>query len=200
MEQNPECAIINIPNTTTSPFHDDQPKPIQKRKNGEMHLHRVALLVMQGRSAKPNVLQVDDRSKSFWRKLVGSMRPLHLQSNQSPRSFSQPATTFQSSSEYKTDCEGYVSDLLAEEEPYSPSPPSSRYASSVGLNELVQNDEDNEKQEVIIEECEEHVDGDERIDAKADEFIAQFYQEMRLQRLDSVDRRYVERNHRSLGL
>ena len=46
-----------------------------------------------------------------------------------------------------------------------------------------------------------HVDGDGdwMIDAKAEDFIAQFYQEMKLQRLDSVDRRYVERSQRSLG-
>jgi len=71
----------------------------------------------------------------------------------------------------------------------------------VGLNELVQSDEENEKQEVIMEEDEEQVDGDgdEMIDSKAEDFITQFYQEMRLQRMDTVDRLYVERNQRSLG-
>lgn len=95
-----------------------------------------------------------------------------------------------------------------EEEPYSPSPPSTRYASAVGLNELVQSsDDDCEKQEVKVivededdDDDEEYFDGDEQIDDKAEEFIAQFYQQMKLQRLDSTDRRYNERSERSLGV
>ncbi|KAG4916670.1 hypothetical protein GLYMA_19G214800v4 [Glycine max] len=198
METQPECAVINIPNIKTEQHVSVSPK---KKNGGGMRFLRVALFKMRGRSAKPTALQVDnnedgERSKSTWGKFVGSMRPLHLQSTQSPRSSPD------SPSEYKSDCGGYVSDFGAEEEPYSPSPPSSRYASAVGLNELVQNDEENEKQEVIVEDYEQHVDGDgdEMIDAKAEDFIAQFYQEMKLQRLDSVDRRYVERSQRSLGL
>nr|KYP47555.1 hypothetical protein KK1_030750 [Cajanus cajan] len=102
------------------------------------------------------------------------MRPLHLQSTRSPR-----ATPVQSPS-------------AAAEEPYSPSPPSSRYASAEGLNELVKSEEEKESRE-------EDGDGDEMIDSKAEEFIAQFYQQMRLQRFDSMDRDYIERSNRSLG-
>ncbi|KAJ1412579.1 hypothetical protein SESBI_20307 [Sesbania bispinosa] len=174
-----------------------------------MHVLRVALFMMRSRSRKSSVLPIDDGSKSVWRKLVGSMRPLHLQSNQSPPSISISKTDNDvhlappSPSEYKTDCGSDVT----EEEPYSPSPASSRYASAVGLNELVQSDEENEmKQEVIVEEENEseercdNVDGDEMIDAKAEEFIAQFYKEMTLQRMNSADRCYHERSQRSLGL
>ena len=72
---------------------------------------------------------IDDGSKSTWGRFVGSMRPLHLQSTQSPRS--SPDLP---SSEYKKDCGGYVSDFVADEqEPYSPSPPISCYASAVGF-------------------------------------------------------------------
>lgn len=133
---------------------------------------------------------------------MGSMRPLHLQSNQSPRSVSDSATIFYSPKSPATDCGGNVSEFVAEEEPYSPSPPSTRYASAVGLNEMVQGDEENEKQGVIVEECEEFIDGDgdEMIDSKAEDFITQFYEEMRLQRMDTVDRLYNERSQRSLGL
>jgi hypothetical protein len=81
----------------------------------------------------------------------------------------------------------------------------SPYASAIGLNELVSSDEENERQEEIEEEEEEEEEvavrgnGDETIDAKAEEFIAQFYQQMRLQRLNNVDRHYQERSERSLG-
>lgn len=209
METQPECAVINIPNIIKT---EQEAKPLQQhasespknKSGGGMRFLRVALFKMRGRSAKPTMaLQVnnnnddiDDGSKSTWGRFVGSMRPLHLQSTQSPRS--SPDLP---SSEYKKDCGGYVSDFVADEqEPYSPSPPISCYASAVGLSELVQNDEENEyKQEVIVEDSHVDGDGDWMIDAKAEDFIAQFYQEMKLQRLDSVDRRYVERSQRSLG-
>ncbi|RDY06333.1 hypothetical protein CR513_09694, partial [Mucuna pruriens] len=152
-------------------------------------------------AAKPSAVRVnhDDGSKSsIWWKFVGSMRPLHLQSNVSPLYYSESATTLPSP---KPDsCGGYASDFVAEEERYSPSPPSSCYSSAVGLNELLGSEEDSEKQDRIVEEkCnnEEHIDGDEMIDAKAEEFIAQFYQQMRLQRMDSVDLRYEERRFKA---
>ncbi|KAK7379031.1 hypothetical protein VNO80_04483 [Phaseolus coccineus] len=201
-KQGHECSIINIPDIKMYPLESDQPKPLKvKKMSGGMQFLRVALLVMRGRSQKPKAIhqvgQIDDGSKSRWRKILGSMRPLHLQSNQSPRFVSDSDTIFYSPKSPATDCGGNVSNFVAEE-PYSPSPPSSRYASAVGLNELVQSDEENEKQEVIMEEGEEHVDGDgdEMIDSKAEDFITQFYQEMRLQRMDTVDRLYVERNQR----
>ena len=52
------------------------------------------------------------------------------------------------------------------------------YASAVNLQELNKdNDEDDEYED----------GGDEMIDAKAEEFIAQFYQQMKLQQMDLVD-------------
>ncbi|OIW13422.1 hypothetical protein TanjilG_33071 [Lupinus angustifolius] len=240
MELNLHDAIINIPNATTNPPHNqDEPKPIlhRKRKHSPMHAIRAALFMMRGHK-KSKVLMIDDESKSVWRKLVGSMRPLHLQSNQSPRhpkSNVQLIQTTLSSPTPSNEDEGDqavtpTSNVSVEEpdSPYSPSPPSSRYASAVGLNELVsgdddnekhnryasaiglnefvQNDEDNENQEEIAEEeCKENGygdgdnDGDHMIDAKADEFIAQFYKQIRLQLFDVEDRHYKERSHRSLG-
>ncbi|KAK7337500.1 hypothetical protein VNO77_18079 [Canavalia gladiata] len=204
MEQIPQSAMITI--TTDLTLEDDQRKPTQgafqrRKTKGAINVLRVALFVMRGhRSRKSNKLRLEDGSKSVWTKVVGSMRPLHLQSNQSSGSISQLTTALPSPSPSSSEDEPYS--------PYSPSPTSSRYASAVGLNELVQSDEDNEKQEVIMEESNEHEnehehehdDGDEMVDAKADEFIARFYEQMRLQRLDSADRRYNERRQRSLGL
>ena len=299
MEPNLEISNITIPN----PPQDDvepKPKPVltQKRKNGAMHFIRVALFMLRGRSKKQNVIPVDDKSTNIWRKLVGSIRSLHLQSNQSPPSISQsnsqkfdPAVILLSSSPSQSIGGGNVLTDFPAEELFSPSPESpanscyasaiglnelvqtdentryasaiglnelaqsdentryasaiglnelvqsdedsryasaiglnklvqsyentryasaiglnelvqsdedSRYASAIGLNKLVQSDEENDKNDLIIEECNEN--GDDKIDAKADEFIAQFYQQMMLQRLNNADRRYQERSQRSLGL
>jgi hypothetical protein len=230
----PDIEISNI-NTIPNPPQDDdddvepKPKPIltRKRKTGPMNVLRVALLMMRGSSPKKSSVTpkksnvTDDESKNVWTKFVGSIRPLHLQGSRSPQSFSgrkfdQLITLPLSPS--SSESTGGASVFTAEEEPFSPlqkSPSNSRYASAVGLNELVQSDanspyasaiglnelassdEENEIQEEIEEEIREN--GDETIDAKADEFIAQFYQQMKLQRLNNVDRHYQERSERSLG-
>ncbi|XP_047174431.1 uncharacterized protein LOC124842061 [Vigna umbellata] len=205
-KQSHECTIIDIPDIEIDRLQSDEPKPLKDEKmSGGMRFLRVALLVMRGRSQKPKAIQqvgqIDDGSKSRWKRVVGSTRPLHLQSNQSPCSVSDSASFFHSPKWPAMECRGNASNFVAEEGPHSPSLPSSRYASAVGLNELVQCDEENVKQEVIVKECEEriHGDGDEMIDSKAEDFITHFYQEMRLQRMNTVDRLYAERSQRSLG-
>ncbi|XP_014495051.1 uncharacterized protein LOC106756974 [Vigna radiata var. radiata] len=205
-KQSHECTIIDIPDIEIDRLQSDEPKPLKDEKmSGGMRFLRVALLVMRGRSQKPKTIhqvgQIDDGSKSRWKKVVGSTRPLHLQSNQSPCSVSDSASFFYSPKWPAMECRGNASDFVAEEGPYSPSLPSSRYASAVGLNELVQCEEENVKQEEIVKECEEHIhgDGDEMIDSKAEDFITHFYQEMRLQRMNTADRLYAERSQRSLG-
>ncbi|CAJ2631950.1 unnamed protein product [Trifolium pratense] len=223
----PNIEIPNVPQDDVNV--ESKPKPIltRKRKSGPMNVLRVAILMMRGSPKKSNVTPKksnvtpkDDESKNVWSKLVGSIRPLHLQSNQSPRSFSgQKFNQLIPLAPDSPSSECGASMFTAEEEPYSPlqkspsisryasavglnelvkSEATSRYASAVGLNELVPSDEENEKEEAIEDEVDGN--GDEKIDAKADEFIAQFYQQMRLQRLNNVNRHYKERSQRSLGL
>ncbi|WJX79828.1 hypothetical protein P8452_62908 [Trifolium repens] len=233
----PDIEISNINTISNPPQDDDESKPKQiltrKKKSGPINVVRVALLMMRGSSPKKSSVTpkksnvTDNESKNVWSKFVGSIRPLHLQGSRSPQSFSgrkfdQLITLPLSPS--SSESTGGASVFTAEEEPFSPlqkSPSNSRYASAVGLNDLVQSvanspyasaiglnelvssDEENERQEEIEEEEEEEVavrgNGDETIDAKAEEFIAQFYQQMRLQRLNNVDRHYQERSERSLG-
>lgn len=169
------------------------------------------------RSQKSRVVPVDEESKSVWRKLVGSMRPLHLQSNNSPpaqpknnsnRKLKKMVTMpCKSAANYSLSEDGF--EYAASDFTNSPSPLHRRYASAIGLSEMVPEDEENEKEEYNViaenENEEEESDegdgnGDDMIDAKAEDFIAQFYQQMRLQRLDVVDRRYNEISQRSLGL
>lgn len=167
-----------------------------KKGKRQKNFFKVALFMMRGRSRKSKMLAVDDESKSIWRKLVGSMRPLHLQSNHdddnnnnvNPHQSKMMKTTSAPSEN------GDDSFDSATEFGNSSSPASSRYASAVGLNEMVQEEEENEK--INNNDGE----GDEMIDAKAEEFIAQFYHQMRLQSLDVTDDHYQEISMRSLGL
>ncbi|KAE9589482.1 hypothetical protein Lal_00000612 [Lupinus albus] len=215
MEQNTEnlnVIISNKPNAIVvhPPNHYDIKPSLKKKKHGTKNIFKVALFMMRGGHKKSKLLLKDDGSGSIWRKLVGSMRPLHLQNNQSPIQTPKAKTILTLPYENNTnnidihqgEVDGFDS---ASEFANSPSPASSRYASAVGLNEMVQ-DEENHKEEVKEEEEEENVmeedygNGDEMIDAKAEEFIAQFYRDMKLQSLDIVDHRFMEISMRSLGL
>ncbi|KAK7278204.1 hypothetical protein RJT34_23229 [Clitoria ternatea] len=201
MDPKAENSMIVVSN-----HHDNElNKTIQPqlKKKGSKNFFTVALYMMRGRSRKTKVLPADEESKSVWRKLVGSMRPLHLQSNVSP----PPKTIVNhqqhmmiTSSPLSNGYEGFES---ATDVTYSPSlATSSRYASAVGLNEMVEEEEEESgKEEVVVKEnCYIDDDGDEMIDAKAEEFIAQFYQQMRMQDLDATNLHYRELSLRSLGL
>ena len=71
----------------------------------------------------------------------------------------------------------------------------SRYASAVDLQALDKS-EQGENIEVVIEEgcftCYEEIEADEMIDAKAEEFIANFYAQMKIQRLESMRYRHTD--------
>ncbi|CAL0320861.1 unnamed protein product [Lupinus luteus] len=211
MEQNSEnlnVILSNKPNTIVAhpPNYYDIEQSLKKKKHGT-NIFKVALFMMRGGHKKSKLLLKDDGSRSIWRKLVGSMRPLHLQNNQSPIQTPKARTIITLPYENNTsDLDIHQSEVdgfdSASEFANSPSPASSRYASAVGLNEMVQDEEnhkeDKEEEENVMEE--DDGNGDEMIDAKAEEFIAQFYRDMKLQSLDIVDRRFMEISMRSLGL
>ncbi|OIV90992.1 hypothetical protein TanjilG_16952 [Lupinus angustifolius] len=200
------ATISSNPNTIVAHPHDQETKPSlvnQKKKHGNKNIFKVALFMMRGHHRKSKLLPVDDSSRSIWTKLVGSMRPLHLQNNnspiQSPNAKSNTIVTLpyenQNTTDHHNEVDGFDS---ASDFANSPSPASSRYASAVGLNEMVQDDENHKEEENVM--VEEDSTGDEMIDAKAEEFIAQFYLEMKLQNLDIMDPHYKEISMRSLGL
>ncbi|OIW07021.1 hypothetical protein TanjilG_02655 [Lupinus angustifolius] len=201
ISNNPNAIVVNPPN------HYNIESSLKKKKHGNKNIFKVALFMMRGSHKKSKLLLKDDGSRSIWRKLVGSMRPLHLQNNQSPiqtpKAKAIIALPYENNTSnldiHQSEVDGFDS---ASEFANSPSPASSRYASAVGLNEMVQ-DEENHKEEDKEEENvmeEDDGNGDEMIDAKAEEFIAQFYRDMKLQSLDIVDRRFMEISMRSLGL
>ncbi|XP_022155315.1 uncharacterized protein LOC111022447 [Momordica charantia] len=176
-------------NDKNNPRSNDSAK---KKRN--VNILKVVLMLVCRSPAKSNATNV--APKGMWKRLIDSMRPLHLQSNQSPeQTLSLPSTAPKSPLHNSPSVENFE-DVLSPS--FSPnivelSPSSidnmSRYASAVNLQEL---DEDNNNGKANVN------DGDEMIDAKAEVFIAQFYEQMRLQRSNSV-LQYDQMIERSIG-
>lgn len=157
------------------------PAPKKKRSGGAMHILQLALFMLRRRhrsdgKSKPTSFEAQAQAvvstKGTWKRLVGSIRPLHLQTTSNPT----PPSSVHTSERYEDVLPPPMSpartDDLASEDGMS-----SRYASAVNLQELDRTDEDNDNAAIV----------NANIDAKAEEFIAQFYQQMRLQRLDRLD-------------
>ncbi|CAI9105499.1 OLC1v1004430C1 [Oldenlandia corymbosa var. corymbosa] len=118
-----------------------------------------------------------NNSDGNWKKIVGSMRPLHLQNDvvvESPPPSLPPSSPTLSLSDHH----GIRS--------FSPSPSHSsstgsmsQYASASNLQALDDGDEDDD-QDVDPDVVFDAICGDELIDSKAEEFIAQFYQQMKI--------------------
>lgn len=182
--------VVTTTDTTTTLTLNNEPT---RKKRGGMNLFRVALFMLRGQAggAKPKPIPVEVASRGMWKRLVGSMRPLHLQHNQSSTGLIEAAPPTAPDRQMSAD---QFEDVLPP--PQSPHPSCSsgasscddsmsRYASAVNLQELLDRGYDNDEED---EEDEENVHeggngGDEMIDTKAEEFIAQFYEQMRLQRM-----------------
>lgn len=182
-----------------------------KKKPGVFGLFKAAMFVLRHRTkGKQKAAQVAVSStKGDWKKLVGSMRPLHLQDNNSQAAYDYCATT---SSPSALSCSGTMSqyasasDLQAMDVPAAGAPSitdsmsqyasandlqaleastssgtMSQYASANNLQEL-----DDEEEEEDPDQVFDAIGADDMIDAKAEEFILQFYQQMRRQNIDSM--------------
>jgi len=248
MEKKVENAMISYdPKSKTTIDHIPQPQPILKKRSSKLskNFFKVVVFMMRGHSRKTkSIMPIDNVSKGMWKKLLGFMRPMHLQSNQSPPQIlngdnNHKKVVIENNVNSTIDNQGEDGFHNASEFLNSPSPTrsglasvaSSRYASAVGLSEMVEeekeeeivekdnNNNNNENDddmidadaaglnEMVEEEKKEEIadkdsnnneiDEDDMIDAKAEDFIAKFYREMRLQRMDV---RYNEMSMRSLGL
>lgn len=196
-----------------------------EKKRKRFSLFKTAMVLLRNRpNEKPkvtnifNVPKCNDNSKSDgkWKKIVGSMRPFHMQDSlstppQSPvpdKAFCVASTSttsersedefFASSPALSTTSWGTTSyastnslqDLAGSGTiKHSASTNSlrkmsdnmSRYASALNLHDL---DIDEEVEEDVGDDNDnvlENCDADNMIDAKADEFIARFYEQMRSQ-------------------
>lgn len=162
------------------------------KKRGPMQLVRVALFMLRrGHQKKKPPLHVEAAAATTGTltKLVGSMRPLHLHDNDDDENNNNadggkpqlPALTYASSpSPAKAASFEHFEDVFPPPSPSDGDASSSRFASAQNLQELDEDgDEDEEEGGEVVGE------GDEMIDAKADEFIAQFYRQLGLQSLAS---------------
>ncbi|KAL4384250.1 hypothetical protein GQ457_15G021320 [Hibiscus cannabinus] len=164
-------ASISIPGDKKKAPDDHLPLPHQRKRPATLNVVKVALYMLHSKSSKLKSVQLNVVPKFSWKRLLGSLRPMHLQSNRSPSHIieaTEPGTG-----------------LEPEEAILAPSSPiavsiSSFY--SIGDIESPSN-QDVHVTEPSEEECwfDDDGGGDEMIDAKAEEFIAQFYQQMRIQ-------------------
>lgn len=163
-----------------------------------MHLLKVVLYMLRPKSSKSKSFQNTAVSSFSWKGLVGSMRPMHLQSNQSPPPSmeAKPAIMLEPQSmPVGEQNEEAVNPPLSTQAFVSiQSPASSISACSSEIDSDLSQYESPLNQEIhIIKPCGEITEdeccydedaGDEMIDAKAEEFIAQFYEQIRLQNLN----------------
>ena len=127
---------------------------------------------------------------SKWKKLLSSMRPLHINSNRSigDRVPMAPLTSKEVVEQSKVYAPSVASEDVEQLElftpPWSPAPKStgsssgqtSQYASAQNLQELDEQSEEDDEDSYYDDKF-----GDEKIDMKAEEFIAKFYGQMKLQ-------------------
>ena len=174
-----------------TPFNNTlKPPPTPKDKNkgsGPVNFFRVALYMLSRKNKKSKPLPVD----SSLTRLVGSFRPLHLQDNDSQLSPSAPASPSPQSDaglvfphQQASAVEGFISSA-ASSSSSSSYEGMSRYASAQNLQELdCEDDDDDENGD--SDSYYDGIEGDEMIDTKAEEFIAQFYRQMRMNKLGRV--------------
>lgn len=146
----------------------------RKKKSGAFGIFRAALVMLRKRTDEKEAKK-EKSNRGDWKKIVGSMRPLHVQETpESPMYAMSPASETCS----------YMS--------ASPAPSTSscgsmsQYASALNLRDLYNSDDEEEERDP--DEVFDAITGDEMIDSKAEEFIAQFYKQIQHQNSVSRDR------------
>ncbi|XP_049343695.1 uncharacterized protein LOC125807977 [Solanum verrucosum] len=175
--------------------NDDQNKKAAKTP-GVFGFFKAAMFVLRHRTkGKQKAAQVITQ-QGDWKKLVGSMRPLHLQDNNnntlycatSPSAASQYASTddlksldqLDNMSQYASANDLKSLDALASASASSGT--MSQYASANNLQDLDEQEEEEDDPDKVFDA----IGADDMIDAKAELFILQFYQQMRRQNVDSI--------------
>ncbi|KAJ8559271.1 hypothetical protein K7X08_003329 [Anisodus acutangulus] len=205
-------GVITIKDNSKVPLRNnvgDHHDMMNKKKKppGIFGFFKAAMFVLRHRTkGKQKAAQVAvSTQQGDWKKLVGSMRPLHLQDNNnintSPgycaMSISSPSALSSSSgpmSQYAS-----ANDLKALDDTKSQyasandlksldvdvpasSGTMSQYASANNLQELDEEEDEEEDPDQVFDA----ISADDMIDAKAEQFILQFYQQMRRQNIDSM--------------
>ncbi|KAL6505059.1 hypothetical protein OROGR_024876 [Orobanche gracilis] len=161
-----------------------------KKKSGAFGIFKVALFMMRKRRgdklggkpvlAKQDSTPANNTNNANWTKLVGSVRPLHLQeTSQSPPPQIAAAAI-----------SGEIREMIPPASPSAASTSSgtmSKYASAASLLDL---DNSSDEEEEDPDEVFDALTGDEMIDAKAEKFIAQFYKQIQLQKTARTHRHH----------
>ncbi|GAB4841741.1 hypothetical protein Ancab_022463 [Ancistrocladus abbreviatus] len=154
----------------------------KKKKHSAVHLFRAALFMLRGKNKKSKSLATNPTLTRFF----GSARPLHIPAPGLP----SPPPAASMIRVKSIDEMSESSDRVAPNTPFHESSSAyssavsdqmSRYASAMNLQEL--DDDGGCDEETDNDGYYDGIEGDEMIDAKAEEFIAQFYQQMRLQHI-----------------
>jgi len=136
----------------------------RKKKSGAFGIFRAALYMLRKSTDEKEAKKAaseKEKSAGDWKKIVGSIRPLHAQeAPASPMHMMSPASDHCAAS--------------------SSSGTMSQYASATNLRDLCGEDE-LEEEERDPDEVFDAITGDEMIDVKAEEFIAQFYKQIQHQ-------------------
>ncbi|KAK2649591.1 hypothetical protein Ddye_017080 [Dipteronia dyeriana] len=182
-------AAINNERQIVSDAHRPPAPRVPKKKRSAMHILRVALYMFRRKSSKSKTsIHVDVASKGPWKKVLAAIRPLHLQSHQSPTKFDIEAQA--QAPAPATSMIEHFEDVFSPKDIASPSTPCSsvdgmsQYASALNLQELDVCTEDEEEDDMHYDED----GGDEMIDTKAEQFINNFYEQMRLQQREYMSR------------
>ena len=194
MEHKSDAAIdiVSAVTTNNKNHQDGTPKITKKKRRSAMHILRVAMYMLSLKSGKSTSVHTDAASK--WKKYLSFMRPLHVHSNQQRiEATPAPVTSTEVVEESKVTpppaSEDVVEQLEEFTQPLSPPPKSvassssgqtSQYTSAQNLLDLLidmsDEDEDGDEDSYYDDKY-----GDETIDMKAEQFIAKFYVQMKLQ-------------------
>ncbi|KAJ0053230.1 hypothetical protein Pint_00902 [Pistacia integerrima] len=178
MEHISGTNVVTIRNGKNKMVNDQGLRKSKKKMGGVVHFVRLALYMLRRKSKKSKAsMEVDVSSTGPWTEVLASMRPLHAGSSQCP----PPSDEMPMSVPMIEKFEDVLTPPLSPAPTKTLAPPCesddgmSQYASAQDLQEL--------DTATTADDNEENNDngGDEMIDVKAEEFIAQFYEQMRIQ-------------------
>ncbi|XWS46582.1 hypothetical protein CRYUN_Cryun14cG0080400 [Craigia yunnanensis] len=171
----------------------------KRKRSTPMEVLKAALFVLRLKSSKSKSksIQANVASNFSWKGLVGSMRPMHLQSHESPPLAIEAKPAIMPEPESIHVGEQTVEAIMPLLSPMvdvltrSPAFSISSYGSVSDMSQYESPKLNLEEiyvikpsEEVTEEEWYDNDGGDEMIDAKAEEFIAHFYEQLRLQNLN----------------
>lgn len=176
MKEEAMADTTNVTAAVLPPLAADK-KLKKKKSSGPFGIFRAALYMLRKKPDEKEAKKAANKQKGKdWKMIVEAMRPLHLP--ETPQSPMQSPPMFPPMSPW-------ADELIS---PASPAASSScgtlsQYASAQNLQDLYNSDDEEGDPDEVFDA----LTGDEMIDAKAEEFIAQFYKQIQLQNTSHYD-------------